>query len=297
MINYKNIFKDRNMRVKIIRLFDFVPDKWMISFQYRIKTGRKIHWKNPQRYTEKLQWYKLNYRNPLMLTCADKQDVRDYVRGKGLGHILNEQYGCYNEVDDIDFDVLPREFVIKSTAGSGNNIIIKDKGSLDLEQVKATINTWMAQSGKSLGREWCYKSDRPRIIVEKFIGRDKNNDLPDYKFFCFNGKVYCLYTMINYTEDHSKGQLGFYDKNFCKMPCCRTDYPDIDVEIPKPENFEKMVEYAEILSEDFPHARIDFYNLDGNIIFGEITFYNASGYTSFRPDSFDFELGDQFKLP
>lgn len=294
---YKKIIKNRNMRVKIIRLFDFVPDKLMISLQYFIKTKHIVHWKHPKRYTEKLQVYKLKYRNPLLIRCSDKYDVREYVKQKGLGSILNELYGCYHSAEEIDFDALPEKFVIKSTAGSGNNILVKDKTRLDVEQTKNTIRAWLEQSGKSLGREWGYGESRPRIIAEKFIERNEHNDLPDYKFFCFDGKVYCLYIMVNYTENHANGQLGFYDRNFQKMPYCRVDYRDIDFEIPKPEGFEKMVEYAEILSKDFPHARVDFYNMNGKITFGEITFYNASGYTKFQPDEFDFILGKKFHFP
>lgn len=296
MNGYKKIIKNKKTRDMIIHFFDKIDDKTMLKIQYRIKTGRRLNLKNPERYTEKLQWYKLYYRDPLMTVCSDKNAVREYVKNKGLGNILNEQFGCYKSVDEINFDELPEQFVIKSTTGSGNNIIVKNKQDLDVEAVKEEVTQWLKKK-KSLGREWCYYEIEPQVIVEKFIGRDENNDLPDYKFFCFNGEVYCLYTMVNYTDDHKKGQLGFYDKNFEKLPYCRCDYRDIDFEIKKPKNFDKMVEYAEILSKDFPHARIDFYNLDGNIIFGEITFYNASGYTAFNPDDFDFILGEKFILP
>ncbi len=294
---YKKIIKSRNMRKRLIHLFDFIDDKTMLKIQYRLKTGNKLNLKCPKRYTEKLQWYKLYYRVPLLTQCSDKYAVREYVKSKGLGFLLNENYGHYSSVEEIDFQALPNSFAIKSTTGSGDNIIVKDKSSADIEAIKVKVREWMTGNHKSLGREWCYYGIKPSIIVEKYLGRDKNGDLPDYKFFCFQGKVYCAYIMVNYTENHANGQLGFYDKDFKKLPFCRMDYRDIDFELEKPKGYEKMVEYAEILSRDFPHARIDFFDIDGHIVFGEITFYNASGYTKFKPDSYDYELGKQFVLP
>lgn len=296
MNSYKNIFRSRKTRKKILHLFDWVGDKTMIKLQYKLKTGHKLNLNNPKRYTEKLQWYKLFYRDPLMKDCSDKYLVRAYVKKKGLDFLLNENYGLFHSFEEIPFDTLPNRFAIKCTTGSGDNLIISNKNTMDLQSVKKTINGWLRYE-KSLGREWCYYGLKPSVVVERFIDRNENNDLPDYKFFCFNGKVFCLYVMVNYTNNHKNGQLGFYDRDFKKMPFCRTDYKDIDFEIKKPKNFDLMVKYAEILSSDFPHARIDFFNVEGKIIFGEITFYNASGYTKFNPDSADYLLGDQFILP
>lgn len=284
------------MRKKIIHIFDFVDDETMLKIQYRIKTGNTLNLNNPKRYTEKLQWYKLFYRDPLMSKCSDKYLVREYVKEKGLELILNENYGHFYNPDEIDFSSLPSRYAIKSTTGSGDNIIVTDSTKINVEETRQKLKEWMIKE-KSLGREWCYYDLKPSIIIEKFIDRNENNDLPDYKFFCFGGRVYCLYVMVNYTDNHANGQLGFYDRDFKKMPYCRMDYRDIDFEIKKPKNFDLMVQYAEILSKDFPHARVDFFNVDGKIIFGELTFYNASGYTKFNPDKFDYIMGDQFVLP
>ncbi|MDQ6420681.1 ATP-grasp fold amidoligase family protein [Paenibacillus sp. LHD-117] len=295
-MDYKKIIKSQKYRFEILKLLSFIPDNIMIKLQYKIKTGRILNLKAPQRYTEKLQWYKLNYRNSLLTQCADKYTVRAYVKKKGLGHILNELYGVYEKVDDINFDILPNKFVIKVTNSSGTNIFISDKKTMDINLVKSQLNRWMVPQKKSHGREWCYYNIKPRIIIERLIERDSNNDLPDYKFFCFNGRVFCLYTMIEYVDNHENGKLGFYDTRFKKMPYRRMDFGDITEEIPKPRGFEKMVEIAEVLSKDFPHVRVDLYNTDGRIIFGELTFYNASGYTSFYPDEFDYILGNQFEI-
>lgn len=296
-IDYKKIIKSKDLRLKLLNLLNFLPDKEMLKLQYRIKNGRKLSLKNPKRYTEKLQWYKLYYRNKLMTQCSDKYAVRSYVEEKGYGSILNELYGVYESVNHIKFESLPKMFAIKVNNASGTNIFVDNKDTMDVDSIKRQLEIWMRPKKYSPGREWCYHDIKPKIIIEKLIERDVNNDLPDYKFFCFNGKVFCLYTMIDYTDNHDNGKLGFYNVDFIKLPYKRTDFAEITNDLPKPENFEKMVEIATKLSEDFPHVRVDFYNVNGKIIFGELTFYNASGYTSFEPDEFDYILGEQFEIP
>lgn len=295
MDEYKKIFKNKETRLKILKLLSFVPDKLMIKIQYKIKLGRKLNLKNPKRYTEKLQWYKLNYRNPLMTKCADKYEVREYIKSKGLENILNELYGVYDNPEEIDFNKLPNKFVLKTNHSSGTNIFCYNKSELDINSTKKQLDSWIKQKYQA-GREWSYKNIKPKIICEKLLERDENNDLPDYKFFCFNGKVFCLYTMIDYVDNHEEGKLGFFDRDFKQLRYRRNDFKAIDRKIEKPKNFDKMIEYAEILSKDFPHVRVDFYNIKGKIIFGEMTFYNASGYTKFEPDNFDYILGEKFKI-
>lgn len=294
---YKKVFRDFKLRYKIVRFFRFIPDKTMVKFQYRIKTGNVLHLKHPKRYTEKIQWYKLNYRSDDMTVCSDKFAVRGFVKERGLEHILNELYAAYDTADEIDFDALPNSFAMKANNGSGTNYFVMDKSEEMPENLRQMATEWLERSGFSLGREWCYVNIKPKLIFEKLLPRDKNNDLPDYKFFCFDGKVYCLYTMIDYTDNHANGKLGFFDKEFNQLPCRRLDFQPITQKLEKPKNFDLMVKYAEILSAGFPHVRVDFYNIDGQIVFGEMTFYNASGYTKFEPDSFDFKMGEQFNLP
>lgn len=296
-MNYKNIIKNKELRLKILSWTEFIPDKLMLQMQYRIKTGRKLNLSDPKRYTEKLQWYKLYYRNPLMTRCSDKYAIREYVKDKGLDSILNKLYGVFENVSDINFDELPSSFAIKHTNGSGENLFVSNKNDIDIENLKIKLNEWMTKSKPKYGREWCYYNVESRIIVEELLERDENNDLPDYKFFCFNGKVKYLYTMVDYVDDHNNGKCSFFTPDFKQLPFRRSEYKEIDREIKKPENFEKMISIAEILSQDFPHVRVDLYNINGNIVFGELTFYNASGYTVFNPDKFDFILGEEFSLP
>jgi hypothetical protein len=296
-MNYKNIIKNQNIRLKILNLTEFIPDEVMIKMQYKIKTGRKLNILSPKRYTEKLQWYKLNYRDPLMTKCSDKYAVREYVKGKGLENILNTLYGAFDNVNDINFDEFPSSFAIKHTNGSGANIFVDNKKDMNIEKLRAELGDWMTKRNPIYGREWCYYNVESRIIVEELLERDENNDLPDYKFFCFNGKVEYLYTMVDYVDNHNNGKCSFFTPEFKQLPYRRSEYKEIDREIKKPENFEEMIRIAETLSEDFPHVRVDLYNVNGKIIFGELTFYNASGYTVFSPDEFDFILGEKFLLP
>lgn len=292
-MNYKNIIKNQDLRIKILGLTKFIPDKIMIKLQYKISTGRNLNLKNPKRFTEKLQWYKLYYRDPLMTICADKYEVRKYVKEKGYEDILVPLLGVYENSNEIDFDKMPNRFVLKTTNGSHTNIFCENKKEFNFEKTKITLDKWLKRDTISPGREWAYHGIKPKIICEDFIEKDENNDLIDYKFFCFNGKVYCMYVIIErFLNEGIK--LGIYDKEFNKLSYRRADINPIEKNIDKPQNFEKMIEIAEALGKDFPHVRVDLYNIKGKIIFGELTFYDGSGYNGFISDEFDFILGERF---
>lgn len=303
MINYKKIFKSRKIRLAILRFLNFIPDKWMIKLQYRIKLGRKLNLKNPKRFTEKLQWYKLFYRNPLMPKCVDKGDVREYVAECGLGSILNECYGIFDRVEDIDFDTLPDKFVVKNTLGGGGNsvVIVEDKSALDIPALKERMNRWVRENAhiKNAGREWPYNSGRKnnRIIIEKYIESDETEGgLIDYKFFCFNGKTEWLYVLTDRALGTDVG-VGIFDTDFNRMNISRKDERPMSRDIKKPESFDNMLDVCRKLSEPFPQVRVDLYNCNGKIIFGELTFFDACGYMIFDPDKADFDLGEKFVLP
>ena len=300
MIDYKKILKSKDLRIKILKLLNWMPDKTMVKIQYRIKTGRKLNLKNPKRYTEKLQKYKLYYRDPLMKQCVDKYEVRKYVELKGFGDTLNELYGVYSDPSEIEFDKLPDSFVLKDTLGSGGNsvILVPDKKKVNLNEIREEIKRWVGKESrnKNPGREWVYDSQRHRIVAEKYLICKDVEDLPDYKFFCFDGEPQYIYMMENYTQHHDKGILGFLDIDFKLLPVRRKDFAPMKKQPKKPKNYSKMLKMAKKLSEGFPHVRVDFYNVNGKIIFGEMTFFNASGYTEFEPDEFDFELGRNFEI-
>lgn len=274
----------------------------MITLQYRIKTGHKLNLKKPKRYTEKLQWYKLYYRNPLMIQCADKFDVREYIASKGLVELLVSCFGVFDSVDQIPWDMLPDQFVIKDTLGGGGNfvVVVKDKKATNLNMLKNMVAKWATINfhKKNGGREWPYYSGKKhRLLIEEYI-EQPNGDLADYKFFCFNGKMAFFYVRTGYLNNHNDGKSTFYKRDCQPLIGVGMDCLGI-AENPTvlPSNINKMIQFAEILSKDFPHVRVDLYNLNGRIVFGELTFFTASGYMKFFPDEFDYTLGDEFILP
>ena len=300
-MNYKKIIKNRKTRFKILRKLNWVPDSIMVRIQYRIKMGFWPNLKHPKRFTEKAQLYKINYKNPVMPQCVDKYDVREFVQNKGLGNILNHCYGVYESVDDIHWNDLPKQFVMKLTTGGGglNVVIVKDKDKEDIEHLKQIVRSWRTAPRKkqpSLGREWAYTGIKnSRVIIEDLMEDNTNADgsIDDYKFMCFDGKFRFLWVDKNRYTNHKR---GFWDEQLNFLENVSSDYPALDSQPQLPANIYEMIKVAEKLSEDFPHARVDLYNIRGKIIFGEITFYFNSGYVRFKPDSFDYDLGKYFDV-
>lgn len=299
-MDYKKIIRSRRMRLKILSCLKWVPDKSMLKIQYRIKFGRTLNLKNPKRFTEKIQWYKLYYREPNMIRCVDKYDAREFVKSIGLAQILPKNYGVYLSFKEIDFGKLPNEFVIKDTLGGGGNsiYICHNKHNLDFNELRQITNNWLGLSlYKNGGREWPYYSGKQnRLLVEEYLKCTDPHGLVDYKFLCFNGKVSMIYVMC----DRVFGQdvkLGIYNRSLRKISVCELTEKELDFEYEFPDNMTEMIHIAERLSESFPQVRVDLYNNDGRIIFGELTFFDESGYMIFNPDSFDYQLGNQFLLP
>ncbi len=296
-MDYRKIIKSRDLRIKILSFLGWIPDSIMLRIQYWIQTKRKLNLKDPKRYTEKLQLYKIKYRNSNMLRCTDKYEVRKYIEEKGFGKYLIPLIGVYNNIEDIDFIKLPNRFVAKSTDGSGGNqiLICKDKNLISEELFKEKLQGWISARKviKHVGREWAYENKYPRrIIIEELL---ESSDLCDYKFFCFSGKISYIYGISNRKVGQS-AQFGVYDSEFNKLDVSRNDERPQEIPLEKPLNFDVMKSIAEGLSKEFPHVRVDLYNIDGKIYFGELTFYDGSGYMTFTPDSFDEELGKDFDI-
>lgn len=293
-MDYKKLIPSQKARFIILRCMKFLPDSVMLKLQYRIKLNRKLNLNSPKRYTEKIQWYKLYYRNPVMRQCVDKYDVRQYVQDKGLESILNTLYQVVDDPEEINFDALPDKFIIKTTNGSETNVICKDKSQLDASKIKAQLRYFLSMAKSSAGREWAYDGSSERIIIEKLLEDNSNSDcgISDYKFLCFGGEP----AYIVYDKDRFVGhKRNFYDTNWNYLKVS-SDCPCADDIVPKPENFNEMLRIAHILSEDFPAVRVDLYNIQGKIYFGELTFYPWSGYVQFEPDIFDYTLGEKFKI-
>jgi len=295
-MDYKKIISSERLRFAILQALSFVPDSWMLKLQYRIKMGFWPDMKHPQRYTEKLQLYKMYYRNPLLCRCVDKFEVREYVKSKGLERILNTCYGCYDRADEIDFQALPSKFVAKTTGGGGgrNVLIVREKDSKAWPAQSALLNKWTRVVAACYGREWAYYGIKTnRIIVEELLEDQDNADgsIDDFKFMCFNGKFKCLWIDKSRYSDHHR---GFWDEHLSFLEGVYSDHDTFSVPPELPHNIRDMVKVAEKLSEDFPYARVDLYNIKGRIVFGEITFYPWSGYVKFTPDEFDYRLGSYF---
>ena len=299
-MDYKKIIKSRKSRLQLLKKFSWLPDGIMLRLQYRIKMGFWPNFKNPRRFTEKVQLFKMFYHNPIMFQCVDKFEVRQYVESKGMGSILNKLYGVFESVDDIDFALLPEKFIAKSTTGGGglDILIVNDKSKLNCDDVKKKMKSWCWKRKDGCyvdpGREWAYTGvTQSRIIIEELLEDDRNEDgsIEDYKLMCFNGNFGSLWVDKNRYSNHKR---GFWDKDLNFLPNVTSDHDTFDVAPTLPDNIYEMISMAEKLSEDFPYARVDFYNIKGRIVFGEITFYPWSGYVKFHPDEFDFHLGGLF---
>lgn len=296
-MNYKRIIQNQKLRFLILKFLAFVPDAIMLKWQYRIKMGRKLDLNRPQRYTEKLQLYKMYYRNPILFQCVDKYRVREYVATKGLTSILNTLYGVYEDCKDIDWKVLPDSFVIKTTDGGGgeNIFICKNKSDLDIESVKSHLVGWKNKKDINAGREWAYTGiTKSQYIIEELLVNEDNPDagISDYKIFCFNGKPYCIVYDIDRYIGHKR---NFYDTKWCCLNVS-SDCPSFFDSGQKPKGLDDMLMVAEVLSVDFPFVRVDLYYIRNKVYFGELTFYPWSGYVQFNPDEFDFILGKQFDI-
>jgi len=223
--------------------------------------------------------------------------VRKFVESRECGQYLNELYGVYQKADDINFSILPNSFVIKTTDGGGgeNVLICNDKTVLDLPKVRKTINSWRNKDVNLMTYEWAYNGAKSsRVIVEKFLEDSGNKDksIDDYKFFCFDGEATHVIVDIDRYKGHKR---SFFDINWNLLDVS-SDCPIAKRTIPKPAGFKEMIQLVEKLSKGFPFVRVDLYNVQNKIIFGEMTFYPWSGYVQFNPDTFDFELGECFNI-
>lgn len=292
---YKKIIRSQKLRFKILSALRFIPDEKMVRLQYRIKTKRKLNLKNPVRYSEKIQWYKLYYRDPLMMQCADKYDVREFIKSRELGDTLNELYAKFDSPEDISLEKLPDKFVMKLSNGSGTNLLCSDKSKLDIDAVKKEFRSFYEQSGAQAGREWVYHTDKkPVIVAERFLeDPEQTGGIHDYKFICFDGVPHYVVCDVARFVNHRR---NIYDMEWNDLRVA-SDCPCSDVEIPKPEMLDDMVEIAKKLAKGFPAVRVDLYMVKGKIYFGEMTFFPWSGYVVYDPDKFDFEAGEKFILP
>ncbi len=280
------------MRLPIIR--HLIKDETYIKKNYEFATGRKLDFKNLSTFNEKLQWLKLYDRNSLYPILADKYLVREYIKNKIGNQYLISLIGVYDNAKDINWKSLPNKFVLKCNHASGTNIICQNKESLDKKKTIKILNKWLRTNYFWYSREWAYKDIKPRIICEKYMVDESGEELKDYKFFCFNGEPKLIQVDYNRFENHKR---NIYDTswNFIDVSI---KYPnDESIIINKPVNLSKMLELARVLSSNFMHVRVDFYSINGDIYFGELTFYHGSGHELFNPRNLELKMGDWLTLP
>lgn len=273
------------------RMFKKTPDdSEFIKALYKRQTGWELNLENPQRFTEKIQWLKLYNRNPLYHICADKFKAREYIESKGYGYLLNDLLAHVENIEQLDIDSLPGKFVVKAAHSSGMNYICTDKNSVNWKSKKRIFKLWLKMNLYLDGREWVYKDIEPSLVIEKYL-EDDSGYLRDYKISCVDGKPLFIQVDESRYADHRQAYYSTdWEKfNFQKgVETCDTE---------RPENLDEMLRIASDLSKGFPFLRVDLYNCNGRIYFGELTFYPGGGFSTFTPDEYDFKFGEMIKLP
>lgn len=265
-----------------------------LKLLFRIKQGYRLNLKNPKTYNEKIQWIKLYDKNPLMPKCVDKYTVREYVKSKGLENILNDLLWEGFEPEDIPFEELPNKFVIKVTHGSTFNIICTDKSKLDVKESILKLKKWLNEKFLPCYGEWFYGIEKPRIIIEKFI--ESEEGLKDYKVFCFNGKPEYVAVYSDRQKNNGVPCQEIYDTDWNLIKEHTNHYELPESFTGKPKYFDNLLKYAEILSKDFKHARVDFFIEKDKIYFGEITFTSSAGFGKFSSREFAEKMGNYIKI-
>lgn len=286
---------DSKLKALFYRLMLLLPDKWYITLKFYKNFGYFPNLKHPVTFSEKIQWLKLYDHNPLYTKMVDKYEVKKYV-----ANIIGEEYiiptlGVWNKAEDIDFDTLPDQFVLKATHDSGRVIICRDKSTLNRSWAIEEMRQSLKRDFYSVTREWPYKNVPRQIIAEQLlVDETGTEDIKDYKLFCFDGKVKFLKVDFNRFIQH---RANYFDKEWNLLEFGEKTYPpDVKIIIQRPDGLAEMIGLAEKLSKSLQFVRTDFYYLNNRIYFGEITFYPNSGFCPFIPDGWDERLGKLIKL-
>lgn len=296
MVNFKKIL-GADFRRKMRYVLSFMPDKLFLQIHYILTVGKFINFKNPKGFNEKLQWLKVNDKRPEYTNLVDKLAVREHIK-----EVLGEEYlfpllGHWESFDDIDFSKLPEKFVLKCNHDSGSTKVITKKSALN-EETFSKLNEHFTNRLKReyfyAGREYPYKGIKPYIIAEQFMIDEKNPErsIDDYKFYCFGGEPKM---MLMVTDRSTDCRFDFFDMDFNHLDVKRS-HPNSDKPIEKPKMFEEMREIAVKLAKDKKFVRIDLYELNGQIYFGEYTFFAGGGFQLFEPPEWERKLGDWIKL-
>lgn len=277
--------------------YNQMSDENYLKRMFKACTGRQLDLDDPQTFNEKLQWLKLYDRNPEYTKMVDKYDAKRYVADKIGEEYVVPTFGVWDRPEDIDFEILPERFVLKCTHDCGGLVICRDKTKFDEVVAKGKLFRHMKRNYFMHGREWPYKNVRPRIFAEQLLSDEHQKDsLIDYKFYCFNGQPKFLYVSEG-LHDHDTARISFLNLDWSFAPFQRSDYKEFEELPPKPVNYEMMLEFATILSENTPFLRVDLYEVEGKVYFSELTFFPASGYSELYPSYWNKNIGDWIKLP
>lgn len=284
-----------NIKFVILQITKILPDKLYLKLLYRYMLNKKLNLKSPKTFNEKIQWLKLyhNINNPIFTQMADKYEARKLIEQKIGGGVLIPLLGVWDNVDEIDFEKLPNQFVLKCNHNSGGVIVCKDKAKLDIKKTKKSLKRELSQNYYFPGREWQYKNIKRKIICEQYMVDESNNGLNDYKFMCFGGEVKLLF--VSSERDSGDVKLTFFDRDWNMIPNVG-NYPESDSIIEKPQNFDKMISIAEKLSKNTSFLRVDLYETNGNIYFGELTFHPRGGMWKFKSQEWNELMGSWIDL-
>ena len=307
-------------------LLNHMDDEKYLKLMWLIRMGRPIDLDHPRTFNEKLQWLKLHDHNPQYTMMADKYEAKKFVEERVGKEYVVPNYGVWDHFDDIDFESLPNQFVLKTTHDNAGIVVVKDRDTFDRKAAKEILESHLKQNHYYNTREWAYKNIKPRIIAEKLLENSDKSELLDYKVSCFNGEPHFTYIQARtctdpdklLTNNNNKGCFKFsqialefkirrylndieiityYDNNYNIIPCSNSDGPSLVNPDRKPINFDKMLDLSRKLSKDIPHVRVDFYEVDGKLYIGELTFYTSAGFADFTPDEYNYKFGDLIKLP
>lgn len=284
------------LRDIVMSMTHIVPDELYLKCRFRRTMKKRLDLKNPTTYSEKLQWLKIHDRKDIYTTMVDKYEAKKYVSDIIGEEYIIKTYGVWDSFDEIDFSELPNCFVLKCTHDSGGLVICKDKNKMDFISAKDKIEKCLRRNFYWPGREWPYKNVKPRIIAEEYMEDEATGELRDYKFFCFDGVVRALFVATDRQKNDGETRFDFFDENYIHLDL-RNGHKNADVPPEKPQNFEKMKQLAAQLSVGVPHIRVDFYEVNGKIFFGELTLSHWSGMEPFEPEEWDKIFGEWIKLP
>ena len=283
----------RNFLLKLSRQ---LSDKLYLNIKFYKNFGKFVNFDNPQTYNEKLQWLKLYNRDPFYNLIVDKYLVKQYVEDKIGKQYIIPLLGVWNHFDDIDFSKLPEQFVLKTNHDCGGVIVCKDKSKFDYKNAKDKLEQHLKNNYYWEHREWPYKDVKPVIFAEKYMVDESGYELKDYKWFCFNGEPKLLFIAQDRDNPNEETKFDFFDMDFNLLPFTN-GHPNSGVKRKKPAGFDKMRDLAAELSKGIPHVRVDFYDINGDIYFGELTLFHWSGFVKFEPEEWDYKLGSWITLP